>query len=167
MDTQPRSSATMKVQYARSRCFLEPNVETSRHILNDKPDVPHRPSENDLLRTTWRTLRRGGTYSHLCPEPWLHAHLGYTTTCTSLHEELWAILHHAMCKGGIQHRIPEYRASDSYTSRHQNNVSTIHVNLRIFLFFLVVFSVFLSVPQSCHSFCQFFQFFSFSSFSIF
>ena len=31
----------LQVQYARSKCFLEPNVETSSHILNDKPDLPH------------------------------------------------------------------------------------------------------------------------------
>ena len=35
---------SLQVQYARSKCFLEPNVETSSHTLNNKPDLPHRPT---------------------------------------------------------------------------------------------------------------------------
>ena len=83
----------LKMQYARSGCFLEPAMNAC----------------DDTTQLLEKTLPKDGTYNHLCPEPWQSAHLGYTTTCTSLHEELWAILHHAMCKGGIQHRIPVYR----------------------------------------------------------
>ena len=56
-----------------------------------------------------KTLPRDGTYSHLCPEPWPRAHLDLINTCASSHEELWATLHNAMRKGGIQHRFPAYR----------------------------------------------------------
>ena len=93
--------------------------QTLRHQVTSW--TTNQTNHTELLWTTcWelpeKTLPRDGSYSHLCLEPWLRAHWCYTTTCTSVHEELWAIRHHAMCKGGDPTPNSCTSASDSYIS---------------------------------------------------
>ena len=35
--------------------------------MNDKPDLPHRPSENDLLRNTWKNIAKGQDFQSPLP----------------------------------------------------------------------------------------------------